>query len=260
MSDAMFKYEGRSEDRRFITGEGRYTNDFNLDGQVYAAFRRADRAHAIIKSIEVTAAANSAGVLAIMTGKDVADAGFKTLPPIPPPPGRNGQGILMPERPVLARERVRFVGEEVAVVVANTAAQARDAADMIEIDYEDLPAMIGVERASAPGVAAIHDNIPGNICFDFEYGDEQTTKAAFARAAGSVSLTAESPRVAPTPMEVRGALVAYDEKTETYDFYSPNQGNAAFGHELSVMSGVPHEKIRVHRLDVGGAFGARTAP
>jgi len=256
----MFKYEGRREDRRFITGEGRYTNDFNLDGQVYAAFRRADRAHAIIKSIEVTAAANSAGVLAIMTGKDVADAGFKTLPPIPPPPGRNGQGILMPERPVLARERVRFVGEEVAVVVANTAAQARDAADMIEIDYEDLPAMIGVERASAPGVAAIHDNIPGNICFDFEYGDEQTTKAAFARAAGSVSLTAESPRVAPTPMEVRGALVAYDEKTETYDFYSPNQGNAAFGHELSVMSGVPHEKIRVHRLDVGGAFGARTAP
>ncbi len=260
MSDAMFKYTGRREDRRLVTGEGRYTNDFNLDGQAHAAFRRSDRAHAVIKSIDTTAAKNSPGVLAVLTGQDVADAGFKTLPPIPPPPGRGGQGILIPERPALARERVRYAGEEVAVVVAETAAAARDAADLIEIDYEDLPVMIGVARASGPDAVAIHDNIPGNVCFDFEYGDEQATKDAFARAAGTVSLTAESPRVAPTPMEVRGALVAYDEATGDYDFYSPNQGNAGFAHVLSVMAGVPHDKLRVHMLDVGGAFGARTAP
>jgi len=260
MSELNFKYTGRREDRRFITGQGRYANDVNLDGQTHAAFRRADRAHAIIKSIDITAARNSAGVLAVLTAADIADAGFKTLPPIPPPPGRGGQGILVPQRPMLAHERVRFAGEEVAVVVAETAAAARDAADLIEIDYEDLPVMIGVARASARDAIAIHDNIPGNICFDFEYGDEQATKDAFARAAGTVSLTAESPRVAPTPMEVRGALVAYDEADDAYDFYSPNQGNAAFGHVLSVMAGVAHDKVRVHMLDVGGAFGARTAP
>jgi carbon-monoxide dehydrogenase large subunit len=260
MSDLDFKYTGRREDRRLITGQGRYTNDFNLDGQAHAAFRRADRAHAVIKSIDTEAAKRAPGVLAVLTGTDVADAGFKTLTPIPPPPGRGGMGVLMPERPVLARDRVRFAGEEVAVVVAETQGAARDAADLIEIDYEDLPVLIGVERASAPGAFVIHDNIPGNICFDFEYGDEKKVADAFARAAGTVSVTAESPRVAPTPMEVRGALVAYDEEAGAYDFYSPNQGGPAFGHELSGMSGIPHEKIRVRMLDVGGAFGARTAP
>jgi aerobic carbon-monoxide dehydrogenase large subunit len=260
MSDSMFSYEGRREDRRLVTGQGRFTNDFNLEGQAYAAFRRADRAHAVIKSIDAAAARQSPGVLAVLTGADVTDAGFQTLTPIPPPPGRGGMAVLVPQRPVLARERVRFTGEEVAVVVAQTAAQARDAADMIEIDYEDLPVLIGVEKASAPGAFVIHDNIPGNVCFDFDYGDEQKTKDAFARAAGTVSLTADSPRVAPTPMEVRGALVAYDAAKDSYDFYSPNQGGPAFGHELAVMSGVPHEKIRVHMVDVGGAFGARTAP
>ena len=260
MSDTNFKFTGRREDRRFITGQGRYTNDWNLPGQAHACFRRSDRAHAIITSIDTSAAASSPGVLAILTGKDVADAGFATIPPISPPPGRGGQGVIMPQRPVLARDRVRFTGEEVAVVVAETAAQARDAAELIEIDYEDLPVLIGPERAMADGAVAIHDNIPGNVCFDFEYGDEQAARDAFGRAAGTVTLTAESPRVAPTPMEVRGALVAYDEAADAYDFYSPNQGGPAFGHELSVMSGIPHDKIRVRMLDVGGAFGARTAP
>ena len=260
MSDSMFEYQGRREDRRLVTGAGRYTSDFNLDGQVYAAFRRADRAHAAIKSIDTTAAKESPGVLAVLTGADVANVGFATIPPIAPPPGRGGMGVLMPQRPVLALDRVRFAGEEVAVVVARTAAQARDAADMIEIDYEDLPVLIGVEKAIAPGAFVIHDNIPGNVCFDFEYGDEQKTREAFAHAAGTITLTAESPRVAPTPMEVRGALVAYDAANDAYDFYSPNQGNASFGHELSIISGIPHEKIRVHMVDVGGAFGARTAP
>ncbi|MDP2410028.1 MAG: xanthine dehydrogenase family protein molybdopterin-binding subunit [Pseudolabrys sp.] len=260
MSDTYFKFSGRREDRRFITGEGRYTNDWNLPGQVHASFRRSDRAHAIIKSIDTTAAASSPGVLAVLTGRDVADAGFATLPPIPPPPGRGGQGVLAPQRPVLAHDRVRFAGEEVAVVVAETAAQARDAAELIDIDYEDLPVLIGPERAMAAGAFAIHDNIPGNVCFDFEYGDEQQAAEAFARAAGIVSLTAESPRVAPTPMEVRGALVEYDAAADVYNFYSPNQGGPAFGHELAVMSGIPQEKIRIRMLDVGGAFGARTAP
>jgi carbon-monoxide dehydrogenase large subunit len=260
MSDIGFKYKGRREDQRFITGQGQYTNDHNLFGQAYACFRRSDRAHAIIKSIDVSAAKRSPGVLAVLTGKDVADAGFATLPPIQPPPGRGGQSLLAPERPILARDRVRFAGEEIAVVVAETQGQARDAADLIEVVFEDLPVLIGVERAMAPGAAVVHDHIPGNVCFDFEYGDEKATADAFARAAGTVSLTAESPRVAPNPMEVRGALAAYDEANDVYEFYSPNQGGPSFGHELSIISGIPHEKIRVKMVDVGGAFGARTAP
>lgn len=253
-------YRGRREDPRLLTGQGRFTNDWNLEAQVHACFRRSDRAHARIVSIDITAAVRSPGVLAVLTGRDVADVGFATLPPVSPPPGRGGQGILVPERPVLARDRVRFVGEEIAVVVAETPAAARDAADLIEVDYEDLPVLIGPERAILPGAMSIHDNIPGNICFDFDYGDEQRTLAAIARADGVVSLSVESQRVAPTPMEVRGALVVYDPTSDSFDIYSPNQGGPAFRDDLAIMAGVPAEKLRVRMLDIGGAFGARTAP
>jgi len=260
MSDTPSQFKGRREDQRFITGQGRYSNDWNLEGQVHAAFRRSDHAHAVIKSIDVGAAKSSPGVIAVLTGRDVADAGFATVPPISPPPGRGGQGILVPQRPVLAHERVRFVGEEVAVVVAETAAAARDAVDLIDIDYEDLAVLIGFDNAMAEGAAAIHDNIPGNICFDFEYGDEQKTADVFARAHGVVSLSAESPRVAPTPLEVRGALVSYDAAADSFDIWCANQGALAFQHDLALMTGIAPERLRVRMLDVGGAFGARTAP
>jgi carbon-monoxide dehydrogenase large subunit len=253
-------FKGRREDRRFITGRGHYSNDWNLPGQVHACFRRADRAHAIIKSVDTSTAANSSGVLAVISGRDVADAGFRTVPPISPPPGRGGQKVIVPERPVLARDRVRFVGEEIAVVIAETAAAARDAADLIEVEYEDLPVVIGVERALAADAFAIHDNIPGNICFEFEYGDERRTAEAFARADGMVALRVESPRVAPTPMEVRGALVAYDAAAEVFDVYCANQGALAFRDDLAIMAGIAPKRIRVRMIDTGGAFGARTSP
>ena len=259
MSDDS-NYHGRREDQRLVTGQGRYTNDWNLDGQVHACFRRSDRAHAVIKSIDTSAAERSPGVLAVLTGRDVADAGFATVPPIEPPPGRLGQKILVPERPVLARERVRFVGEEVAVVVAETPAAARDAVDLIAIEYEDLPVLIGPANAMAAGAISIHDNIPGNICFEFAYGDEEKTADVFARADGIVSVSVESPRVAPTPMEVRGALVAYDAASDSFDIYSPNQGGPAFRDDLAIMAGVPADSLRVRMVDIGGAFGARTNP
>jgi len=256
MSGVDPDFKGRREDLRFVTGRGRYANDWNFDGQVHACFRRADRAHAIIRSIDTSVAEKSPGVLAVLTGRDVAAEPFATVPPVSPP--HTGQDVIVPERPVLARERVRFVGEEVAVVVAETAAAARDAADLIAVEYEDLPVVIGVERAlEAP---TIHDNIPGNVCFEFEYGDRQKTEEAFARADGVVSVTAVSPRVAPTPMEVRGAVVVYDPDADAWDIYAPNQGGPTFRRELAVMSGVAPEKLRVRMLDIGGAFGARTNP
>jgi carbon-monoxide dehydrogenase large subunit len=260
MTDDQPKYTGRREDPRLLTGHGRYTNDWNFDNQVHAWFRRSDRAHAVLKSVDTGAAERSQGVLAVLTGRDTAPMGFVTLPPLQPPPGGDFGEIRVPERPILARDRVRFVGEEVAVVAAETPAQARDAAELIDIDYEDLPVLIGPERALAPGAVVIHDDIPGNLCFEYEYGDEAQTKAAFARADGVVSVTVESPRVAPNPMEVRGAVVIYDAATDSYDIYSPNQGGPAFRENLAVMAAVPEERLRVQMVDIGGAFGARTNP
>jgi aerobic carbon-monoxide dehydrogenase large subunit len=257
MSD---RFKGRREDLRFITGAGRYTNDYNLEGQAHAAFRRSERAHARIVTIDASATREHPGVVAVFTGRDLADINFTTLPPIQPPPGRGGQKLLVPERPVLARDRVRFAGEEIALVVAETAAAARDAADLMAIEYDDLPVVIGFEAALCDGAPQLHDNIPGNVCFDFEYGDAAKTEAAFARAYGTVRLVAESPRVAPTPMEVRGMLCAYDAAADRYEVWCANQGNPEFRHLLAIMSGIPQERLRVNMLDVGGAFGARTAP
>ena len=257
MSD---RFKGRREDKRFVTGAGRYTNDWNRDDQAYAAFRRSERAHARISLVDASAARKHPGVVAVFTGADVADFPFTTLPPIQPPPGKGGQKLLVPERPVLARDTVRFVGEEIAVVIAETAAAARDAADLIVVDYDDLPVVIGFDAALKPDAPLLHDNIPGNVCFEFEYGDAAKTEAAFARAYGTVRVVADSPRVAPTPMEVRGMLCAYDSAADCYEIWCANQGNPEFAHLLSIVSGIPHEKMRVNMLDVGGAFGARTAP
>ena len=254
------KFKGRREDPRFLTGQGRYTNDWNLPGQAHACFRRSDRAHAGIRNVDIGAAQAAPGVLLVLTARDVADAGFHTVHPIQPPPGRGGQKIIVPERPALADGRVRFVGEEIALVIAETAAQARDAADLIEVDYEDLPVVIGVERAIQPDACVIHDNIPGNVCFDFEYGDEKKTAALIEKAPHVVSVSVESPRVAPNPMEVRGAIASYDAATDSYDFYTPNQGNLAMRKELAHAAGIDFERLRVRMIDVGGAFGARTAP
>jgi aerobic carbon-monoxide dehydrogenase large subunit len=254
------EFKGRREDLRLITGAGRYTNDWNLPGQLYAVFRRADHAHAKIRSIDASGAKGAPGVVAVFTGSDVADAGFRTLPPMAHFPGRGGMKCIVPERPVLARDRVRFAGEEVAVVIAESRDQAADAADLIDIDYDDLPPVIGFDGALASSAALLHDAIPGNVCFDFEYGNEAKAADAIANAAHVVRVTLESPRVAPNTMETRGALAAYDAGKDRYDIYCGHQGGPAMRDALAVMLGVAAEKIRVHMVDVGGAFGARTAP
>ncbi len=254
------KNAGRREDRRLVTGAGRYSSDWSLPGQLHASFRRADHAHAAIRSIDKSAAEKCPGVVAVFIGKDVADAGFRTVPPMMPFPGRGGSKILVPERPVLARDAVRFVGEEIAMVVAETAAQAADAAELIEVDYEDLPVVIGFDKALAADAPAIHPNIPGNVCFDTDYGDDAKSAAAITRADHVVRVTLESPRVAPTPMEPRAILAWYDTGAQTYEIRCGNQGGLAMRDALAVMLGVPPASVRVHMVDVGGAFGARTQP
>jgi len=143
----MLTFKGRKEDMRLVRGQGQYSSDWNLPGQLHACFLRADRAHAIIRSIDAAAAKRMDGVVVVLDGNDIADAGMRTLPPTVPYAGRDGARILMPERPALARERVRYVGEEIVAVIAETVRQAMDATEQISVEYDDLPPVIGFDAA-----------------------------------------------------------------------------------------------------------------
>src|SRR6266498_1462832 len=194
-------FKGRREDLRLLTGQGKYTSDWNLPGQLYGYFLRSDRAHADIASIDVSAARGSPGVAAVFTGADTARAGFKSTPQIARYPGRGGATIKVPHRDGLANGRVRFVGQEVALVVASTALAAQDAAEKIEVEYHDLPAVIDAEAALAPGAEQLYPEIPGNLCFDYEYGDEAKTDEAFSRAAHVTRVALDSQRVVGNPSD-----------------------------------------------------------
>lgn len=251
----MGKFAGRREDPRLLRGQGRYTADWNFEGQLYGAFLRSDRAHARINSLGIEAAKAAPGVLAVFTGEDVRH--FKTLPPHMRFPGRGGQPIKVPERPILARGRVRYVGEEIALVVASSAAQAQDAAELIEVDYEDLPVVVDGRAALAGEAPLLHETVPGNLALDYIYGDEAATADALAKAAHVTRLTLISTRVSGNPMEPKACVVRYDAPSDSYDIYAASQGMTMIVPNFVDITGVPAEKIRVHAYDVGGGFGIR---
>ena len=252
----MTEFKGRREDDRLLTGRGRFAADWNLPEQLYGYFLRSDRAHAEILSIDTKNALAIPGVKAILTGEDTAE--FKTPPPMVRYPGRGGSAIKVPHRDVIARKRVRYVGQEVALVVATSAVAAQDAAEAIEIEYRELPAVVDARAALEPGAPQLHDEIAGNLAFDYVYGDEQATEAAFARAAHVTRVTLDSTRVSGTPMEPKACLVAYDAKTESFDVYTSTQGLALMLPNFVAITGVAADKIRIHAHDVGGGFGIRS--
>ena len=241
------KFKGRREDQRLLTGQGKFTSDWNLPNQLYGHFVRSDHAHAEIVSIRIPE-----GIVAF-TGKDFD---CKTEPPLVRYPGRGGAMLKQPHRDVLAKDRVRFVGQEVALVVAETAAQAQDAADSIEVEYRDLPPIVTTLESLKS--EAIHPQIPGNVCFEYEYGNEAAVKEAFARAAHVTRISLESQRIIGNPMEPKACLAAYDAASDTFNVYTATQGMSMMRGGLSAVTGVPPEKIRVHAHDVGGGFGIRS--
>src|SRR6266849_4539371 len=251
-------FRGRREDLRLLTGQGKYTSDWNLPGQLYGYFVRSDRAHADIAPIDVSAAKGSPGVAAVFTGADTARAGFKSTPQIARYPGRGGATIKVPHRDGLANGRVRFVGQEVALVVASTALAAQDAAEKIEVEYRDLPVVTDAEAALAPGAEQLYPEIPGNLCFDYEYGDEAKTLSAFAQAAHVTRIALDSQRVVGNPMEPKACLAAYDAAADKYDLYVSSQGLSLMRGSASGITGIPADKIMVHAQDVGGGFGIRS--
>ncbi len=250
-------FTGRREDFRLVTGQGRYTADWSLPGQTYGVFLRADRAHAEILSLDKSAALALPGVLAVLTGEDIAKAGYKSPPPMVTYPGKDGMKLRHPFRPVLAQGRVRHVGEEVALVVAETLAQAQDAAEAIVVDYRDLPAVIAAEDADKAGAPLLHETVPNNVAFDYEYGDGAAVEAAFAKAAHIVKLTLNAQRLVGNPMEPKACSATYDAASDIYEVYAPSQGMSMMQGGLSAVSGVPMQQIRAHAYDVGGGFGIR---
>ena len=250
-----FPYLGRREDSRLLTGAGRYSADWSLPGQIHGVFVRADRAHAELRSIDTVAARAMPGVVAVLTGAEAVAAGFDRNNTMMPVKGVDGQSMVALKRPALAVGRVRFVGEPVALVVAETQAQAQDAAEAVAIDYADLPVVATAEAAVAPGAARLHEAAAGNLCFDYAYGDREATAAAFARAATVVELDLRSDRVVGNPMEPKAALAVW--RDGMLDLWTSTQGMTAFRDSLVMMTGLDPATIRVRAQEVGGGFGIR---
>ena len=249
----------RREDFRLITGQGRYAADWNLPGALHAAFLRADRAHAEIVRIDAAQALAAPGVVAVFTGDDARREGFKSLPNIVTYPGKGGQVLKKPHHPVLAFGKVRFVGEPVAMVIAHTAAIAEDARELIDIEYRDLTPVIGFDAAVREGAPQLHDDVQGNLAFEYESGDASTVEAAFARARYVTKLTLESQRLVGNALEPRACLVAYDAGSGRYALHVPLQGAGTMRAQILQVTGLDKERITLVAQDVGGSFGVRGA-
>ncbi len=256
----------RKEDARLVTGRGNYSDDVNLPGQAYGAAVRSPHAHALIRAIDVTAARAMPGVLAVLTGQDALADGLKRIPHLAAagtPPDivlTNRDGSPVPAAPhhVLATDRVRHVGAAVAFVIAETVAQAKDAAEKVVVDYEPLPAVIDATAAVEPDAPRLYDDLP-NIMIDAEVGDAKATDAAFARAAHVTRLDTWVNRVTGVPMEPRAAVGVYDPATERYTLYAGSGGIVRQKKEIAAILSVPFESVRVVAHEIGGNFGTRNS-
>jgi carbon-monoxide dehydrogenase large subunit len=248
----------RFEDPRLIRGGGRYTDDIKLPGMAHGVVLRSPHAHAKIKTIDVNAAKKAPGVLAVLTSADVKAAGYGDLPVPGGLKRRDGSPMYKPRYPILAEERVRWVGDYVAFVVAETVAQALDAAEMIAVDYEELRAITSTAEAPKPGAPRVWDDCPDNICFVELIGDEAATDAALARAARVVKHRFVVNRVTAATMEPRGAVGDYNATDGRYTIYTPIQRPHPTRTELARVLKVPESKVRIVTGDTGGSFGMKS--
>ncbi len=248
----------RKEDHRFITGKGHFTDDINRPGQAYACFVRSPHAHATIKSIDAKVASRMPGVVAIFTGADMAAAkisghicGWTVT-------GSDGKPMKAAPGPALAHGKVRYVGDEVAVVIADTYPQARDAAEKIVVDYGVLPAVVDPKAAAKPGAPQIHDIAPNNTVYNWQLGDKAATDAAFAAAVHVTKIDIVNNRVVPAAIEPRAAVGENDAGTDSFTLYTTSQNPHAARLVLSAFAGIaPENKLRVIAPDVGGGFGSK---
>jgi carbon-monoxide dehydrogenase large subunit len=255
----------RKEDERLITGRGRFTDDFNLDGQTYAVMVRSPHPHARIVAINSERAKAMPGVLGVFTGVDCEADKIGPIPHDPVPKtkfdmkltGPGGGPVFAGPHALLPADKVRHVGEAVVMVVAETKAQAMDAAEAVEVRYDELPFVLHTEDAMKPGAPTLWDEVPNNITVETFFGDSEATDRAFARAAHVVKRKFHIGRVTGVPMEPRSALAQYDATTDSYLLYAGSGGAVRQQNELIKVVGVPPERLRVISADVGGNFGTR---
>jgi carbon-monoxide dehydrogenase large subunit len=252
---AEHQFKGRREDARLVRGRGRYSADYR--GEAAAYFVRADRAHAKIARITTDEARAMPGVLDIVTGADMVGTGWKGMPAMAFFKGVGGSSLQVPFRTGLAHDRVRFVGEPVAVVVATSEHAAADAAERVAVDYEDLPVLVKANDAAADGAVRLHDDVPGNLALDYEYGNRQATDEAFAKAAHVVRVELRAQRISGNPMEPKSCVASYDAGNDVFELCAPTQGAADVKAGLAQITGLGAEHFRVRSADVGGAFGVR---
>ena len=247
----------RREDQRFLTGNGQYTDDVHMQRETAGVFLRSPHAHARIKSIKLDAAKKAPGVLAIFTGQDLLDAKVNGLPCGWLINNKDGTPMKEPAHPCLAQGKVRHVGDQVALIVAETQWQAKDAAELIEVDYDTLPAVVDTGSANAASTL-VHDDVPGNLCYDWGHGDKAATDAAFAKAAHVTKLSFINNRLIPNAMEPRAAVASYTKHDDSYTLYVANQ-NPHVERLLmcAFVLGLPESKVRVIAPDVGGGFGSK---
>jgi len=248
----------RVEDNRLLTGAGRYTDDIAVDGAARAAILRSPVAHAVIKRVDVEAAKAAPGVIAVYTGADVAADGLGDLPCLPPANNKDGSPRADTPRPILAKTKVRHVGDPVALVIAETQVQARDAAELIEVEFEELEATVDTEGAVADGAPQLYDHIPNNLAFDWQDGDQAAVDAAFAKAHKTVKVRVVNNRIVVNSMEVRPVIAEYDPATDRSTLWSSTQGPHVFQTLLAeAVLKIDPAKLRCRTTDVGGGFGMK---
>ena len=248
----------RKEDARLLQGRGSYTDDVNVDGQFWAAFLRSPHPHAEIRSIDREAARAAPGVVAVFTAADLDADGVPDMPCEVELSDLSGAPMWKPMRPILARGRVRFVGECVALVVARTLAQAREAADLVEIDWEPLDSVADAREALAPGAPPVWPELGHNVPVHWQNRDPADADAAMAGAAWRVCVSIVNNRLVPAPMEPKSALASWDEAEGKLTLWAPTQGGRRIqGNIAKRYLRIPQDKVRVVSLDVGGGFGMR---
>jgi carbon-monoxide dehydrogenase large subunit len=255
----------RNEDRRLLTGQGEFSDDFNDTDQTYAAMVRAPHAHARFGAIETSVALAMPGILAVLTGADCHADGLGAIPHNPIPSTDNdikltgpaGSSIFIGPHVLLPTDKVRHVGEAVAMVVAQTRAQALDAAEAVTVNYEPLPSLSRSQDAMASDAPRIWDGVAGNVCVDTQFGDEAATRRAFAAAAHRVEMDFHIGRITGVPLEPRAALGRFEPQSGRYTLYAGSGGAVRQKREIAAVLGVPAADLRVISKDVGGNFGTR---
>ena len=247
----------RSEDPTLVRGEGKYTDDVRIDGQLYGAFVRSTHAHGIIRRLNADVSAGMPGVVRVFTSRDLEGRGLGDFRCIVNFPNRDGSPMRTTPRRAFVADRVRFVGDLIALVVATTPEEARDAAEAVEVEMDPLPVVASVADALAPGAPDLYENVPGNVVLDYHYGETDKVAQAFTSAAHVTKLTVSVSRVVVNAMEPRSALASYEAGSARFTVHVESQGVLGMRGDLAHLMGIPADRIRVVTGQVGGSFGMK---